>query len=104
MERPGLFFPLMLLFSAFLSVSFAVTVDGFEVAPGAKEDAADMVGSTLSDADYGGDEDEEDELIQMDPVTGRRLYSGFQIIRTHPRTDEDISVLRFLEKGNSLTH
>ena len=47
------------------------------------------------------EEEEENEVVKMDPITGRRVYSGFQVIRTHPRSDEDINTLRFLEKGRS---
>ena len=81
MELSPLF--LLLLILGVLAPSYGVRID-------AEDD------DVIDGEDFGEDDG---ELGQLDPVTGRRTYSGFQVIRTLPRTDEDIRVLRFLEKG-----
>lgn len=35
----------------------------------------------------------------FDPVTGKRRYDDYQLIRVNPETDEHLSVLRFLDRG-----
>ncbi len=36
--------------------------------------------------------------VRVDPATGKRLYSGYQLIRVVPETDLHLEVLRVLEK------
>jgi hypothetical protein len=38
---------------------------------------------------------------KFDPATGKRMYDDYKLIRVVPKTEEDLNVLRFLEKGNS---
>ena len=48
---------------------------------------------------------EEQELgAKFDPSTGKRMYHNYQVLRVLPKTEEDLSVLRFLEKGLFLAH
>ncbi len=43
---------------------------------------------------------EEQELgAKFDVATGKRMYDNYQVLRVLPKTEEDLSVLRFLEKG-----
>ena len=45
---------------------------------------------------------EEQELgAKFDPATGKRMYHNYEVLRVLPQTEEDLSVLRFLEKGDS---
>jgi hypothetical protein len=38
---------------------------------------------------------------KFDPSTGKRMYDNYQVLRVLPQTEEDLNVLRFLEKGDS---
>ena len=43
---------------------------------------------------------EEQELgAKFDQATGKRMYDQYQVLRVLPKSEEDLSVLRFLEKG-----
>ena len=45
---------------------------------------------------------EEQELgAKFDPTTGKRMYHNYEVLRVLPQAEEDLSVLRFLEKGDS---
>ena len=45
---------------------------------------------------------EEQELgAKFDPSTGKRMYHNYQVLRVLPKSEEDLSVLRFLERGNA---
>ena len=41
----------------------------------------------------------ENEKIRINPVTGKRMYSGYQLLRAEPETQEHLDILRFLSKG-----
>jgi hypothetical protein len=43
---------------------------------------------------------EEQELgARFDPVTGKRRYDKYEVVKVKPTSDEQLQVLRFLEKG-----
>lgn len=43
---------------------------------------------------------EEQELgARFDPVTGKRRYDKYEVVKVKPVSDEQLQVLKFLEKG-----
>lgn len=44
-------------------------------------------------------EEEEDEDHSIDPVTGKRMYNDYKLIRVTPETKEQLKVLNFIAKG-----
>ncbi len=44
---------------------------------------------------------EDDEPVQIDPVTGARLYKGYKLIRSKPKTEEHLQILKFIANGES---
>ena len=49
------------------------------------------------------DSEQEYEILDLeaniDPKTGIRRYDNYQLLRIKPSTEEDIDVVRFLERG-----
>ena len=45
--------------------------------------------------------DEQELGAKFDPSTGKRMYHNYEVLRVLPKTEEDLAVLRFLEKGDT---
>eukprot|EP00094_Tigriopus_californicus_P000089 TCALIF_00086-PA protein Name:"Protein of unknown function" AED:0.00 eAED:0.00 QI:85/1/0.5/1/1/0.5/2/0/172 len=45
------------------------------------------------------DKNEEIEEIQMDPISGKRMYNQFQLFRAQPQTEEQLGIVRFIANG-----
>ena len=50
-------------------------------------------------AESADEAEEMSEDIQLDPVSGKRMYDDFKVIRAKPKTLDDLEVLRFLSRG-----
>ena len=86
---------IMKLFILLLLQTLFVLGDENVVIDDSSPDPAILVG----DADASLVDDEDAEPLQIDGLTGRRMYEGFRLIRAVPRTEEDLHVLRFISKG-----
>lgn len=83
--------------SKLLAILFLVSAASASI-----EDAASDKTKSMLDED-GEVEETEVEGMKVDPVTGKRMYDGYQVIRVVPSTEMDLSTLRFLEKGERIT-
>ncbi len=90
----------MLMLSSY--VGQAMEIPEFGIDAGHNDPAGEAVQAVeAAEADLDERLYEENELDAIfDPVTGKRRYDDYQLIRVVPKTDEQINVLRFLQRGN----
>ncbi len=95
MIRMRTFAKLLLLAGYCLLVAHAKSIDDVdkeEVVLGEDDDAP-----ALTDAEQ--ELVAQDEQVQVDAKTGVRLYRGYRVVRTMPKTQAHLEALRFVSNG-----
>ena len=49
-------------------------------------------------------EEEEDEEMIIDPVSGRRKYDSYRLLRVVPESKEQLEILKFIARGKRVTY